>query len=162
MIFNMGRGYHTAGQLRQIISPADEVQFLPFLQLLFDRQDIHRPLLTGQFLYGRIDLLVHLRVKALRCQQVEHGQDRILLQHDSPQDGLLQLHRLRRQFTQVQTLRHTLHGGTSLLLLFFCHHLKYFPVKITKTYPSYLSFFILLYKQNFVSRRWKNNPFFDR
>ena len=95
MVFDMSGRDHPAGQLREIVSPAHQVELFAFFQRLFHRQDVDGLLFAGQLLDGLIDLLMLVLIKALRRQQVKDPQDRIFLQHDGPQHGLLQLHRLR-------------------------------------------------------------------
>ena len=117
----MGRAGHLARQLRDIKRAAHLVELAPFLQLLGNRQHIHRPLADRQVDNRRENLLVRLLIETLRFQDLAHDRVSVLLEHQRAQDRLLQLFRLGLQPPHIRHNNRFLSPFACRFSCSFCH-----------------------------------------
>ena len=102
------RGRRLVGQARQVAATADRLELIAPLERLRDRDDVDRLTALEQLENRRVDRAVRLAVEVRRAQELRDLDDRVAVDEDGAQHGLLGLETLRRQ-----TVDHALpdHGG---------------------------------------------------
>ena len=90
-----GRG-DEGRELVQADTAADVLELAPLLQLVRERDRVHRLALRVEREGGAVDLRVGLPVEVLRVEDLADGSDRARGEHHRPEDRLLGLEVLRR------------------------------------------------------------------
>jgi hypothetical protein len=93
----MDRGRGRAGQARQVAAAADRLQLFGPLEGFRDRDDVDRLAALEQLEDRPVDRAIRLAVEVLRAQELRHLDDRVTVDEDRAEHGLLGLQRLRRQ-----------------------------------------------------------------
>lgn len=101
---HVGRRAHLLRELRQVRRTAHLLQLLADLQPLGDRIEVDRFEFGRELLDRAVDRPMLFGIESLGRDELLHGDDRILLEHQSAEHRLLQFDGLRRHVAGVSVI----------------------------------------------------------